>query len=139
MATWDVIQIYGGSTPHILAKPPLLPYHSQLVGNSHWHRNLRFALSTGVVPDISGGDGSPRRPRSGSLLLKAEGEGYVDARRLGIDVDITVSGPTIRTRVPRFSRIRPEDWVEAVYVYPLPGRRRRGHAPNGDRRARRHR
>ena len=37
--------------------------------------------------------------RSGSLLLKTEGGGYADATRLGIDVDLTVSGPTVRARV----------------------------------------
>src|SRR5262249_13613332 len=36
--------------------------------------------------------------RSGSLLLKTE-DGYADATRLGIDVDLNVSGPTIRAKV----------------------------------------
>jgi len=40
----------------------------------------------------------PRDARSGSLLFKTE-DGYVDATRLGVDVDLTVSGPTIRARV----------------------------------------
>src|SRR6478735_4949945 len=61
----------------------------------------------------------PSDARSGSLLLKTE-EGYADASRLGIDVDLTVSGPTIRARVTQIFRNPTKDWVEAVYVYPLP-------------------
>src|SRR6266436_1994559 len=40
----------------------------------------------------------PADARSGSLLLKTD-DGYADATRLGIDVELTVSGPTIRARV----------------------------------------
>ncbi|MET3841758.1 hypothetical protein ABIE49_003836 [Bradyrhizobium sp. OAE829] len=61
----------------------------------------------------------PGDARSGSLLLKTE-DGYADASRLGIDVDITVSGPTVRSRVTQVFRNPTQDWVEAVYVYPLP-------------------
>ena len=61
----------------------------------------------------------PSDARSGSLLLKTE-EGYADATRLGIDFDLTVSGPTIRARVTQIFRNPTKDWVEAVYVYPLP-------------------
>jgi Ca-activated chloride channel family protein len=61
----------------------------------------------------------PSDAHSGSLLLKTE-EGYADATRLGIDVDLTVSGPTVRARVTQIFRNPTKDWVEAVYVYPLP-------------------
>src|ERR1700712_3665465 len=61
----------------------------------------------------------PGDARSGSLLLKTD-EGYNDASRLGIDVDLTVSGPTIRARVTQIFRNPTQNWVEAVYVYPLP-------------------
>ncbi|WP_454622458.1 marine proteobacterial sortase target protein [Bradyrhizobium cenepequi] len=61
----------------------------------------------------------PGDARSGSLLLKTD-EGYDDAIRLGTDVDLTVSGPTIRARVTQIFRNPTKDWVEAVYVYPLP-------------------
>ena len=57
--------------------------------------------------------------RSGSLLLKTD-DGYADASRLGIDVDLTVSGPTVRARVTQVFRNPTQNWVEAVYVYPLP-------------------
>jgi Ca-activated chloride channel family protein len=64
----------------------------------------------------------PSDMRTGSLLLRSEGDsgGYADATRLGIDVDLTVSGPTIRARVTQIFRNPTKNWVEAVYVYPLP-------------------
>ena len=58
--------------------------------------------------------------RSGSLLLKTDDGGATDATRLGIDVDLTVSGPTIRARVTQIFRNPTPNWVEATYVYPLP-------------------
>ena len=61
----------------------------------------------------------PGDARAGSLLLKTE-EGYADALRLGVDVDLTVSGPTVRARITQIFRNPTRDWVEAVYVYPLP-------------------
>jgi Ca-activated chloride channel family protein len=61
----------------------------------------------------------PGDARSGSLLLKTD-DGYADATRLGVDVDLTVSGPTIRARVTQIFRNPTTDWVEATYVYPLP-------------------
>ena len=61
----------------------------------------------------------PADARSGSLLLKT-GDGYADAARLGIDVDLTVSGPTVRARVTQIFRNPTQNWVEATYVYPLP-------------------
>jgi Ca-activated chloride channel family protein len=62
----------------------------------------------------------PGDARSGSLILKTGGENYTDAARLGIDVDVTVSGPTLRARVTQVFRNTTKDWVEAIYVYPLP-------------------
>jgi Ca-activated chloride channel family protein len=61
----------------------------------------------------------PGDARSGSLLLKTD-DGYADATRLGADIDLTVSGPTIRARVTQIFRNPTTDWVEATYVYPLP-------------------
>jgi Ca-activated chloride channel family protein len=61
----------------------------------------------------------PADARTGSLLFKTD-DGYADAARLGIDVDLTVSGPTIRARVTQLFRNPTEKWMEATYVYPLP-------------------
>src|SRR5580698_4593659 len=61
----------------------------------------------------------PSDARSGSLLVKTD-DGYAEAIRLGTDVDLTVSGPTIRARVTQIFRNPTQNWVEATYVYPLP-------------------
>lgn len=58
-------------------------------------------------------------PRAGSLIIKSA-TGDTEATRLGIDVDLTVSGPTMRARVTQVFRNPTNDWVEAVYMYPLP-------------------
>lgn len=63
---------------------------------------------------------SPGEVRSGSLLLKTDGDGLSEATRLGIDVDLTVSGPTVRARVTQIFKNPTQNWVEATYVYPLP-------------------
>jgi Ca-activated chloride channel family protein len=70
------------------------------------------------VPDAS--LSRPGDARAGSLLIKTNGDAYTDALRLGIDVDLTVSGPTVRARVTQIFRNPTQDWVEATYVYPLP-------------------
>jgi Ca-activated chloride channel homolog len=82
------------------------------------------ALATAVLSALSAARAEtvarPGDARAGSLLLKTEGEGYADAARLGIDVDVTVSGPTLRARVTQVFRNTTSHWVEAIYVYPLP-------------------
>lgn len=122
MATWDIIQLHAGSAPLTLAKPSRFRVIRSL-----------FAILFGIVAcalhllparaapaTVSATITKPGDARSGSLLLKTDGTGYVDARRLGIDVDITVSGPTIRARVTQIFQNPTPEWVEAVYVYPLP-------------------
>src|SRR3954447_2238993 len=87
-----------------------------LIGFAALFVNLQPAWSAGLPP---AGVARPGDAKSGSLLLKTE-DGYTDAIRLGVDVDLTVSGPTIRARVTQLFRNPTKDWVEAVYVYPLP-------------------
>ncbi|MEW6639733.1 MAG: marine proteobacterial sortase target protein [Pseudomonadota bacterium] len=62
----------------------------------------------------------PGDVRAGSLLLKDGNDSYTEATRLGIDVDLVVSGPTVRARVTQAFRNPTKEWVEAVYAYPLP-------------------
>jgi len=58
---------------------------------------------------------------SGALMMRAKGgDQVVEAVRLGTDIDMTVSGLTVRTRVTQAFRNDTDHWVEAVYVYPLP-------------------
>lgn len=58
-------------------------------------------------------------PRSGTLLINAA-NGSTEATRLGIDIDLTVSGPTMRARITQVFRNPTQDWVEATYMFPLP-------------------
>ena len=58
--------------------------------------------------------------RSGSLFLKSDDGDTTDATRLGVDVDLMVSGPTMRARVTQIFRNPTSNWVAATYVYPLP-------------------
>ncbi|MGY3546721.1 Ca-activated chloride channel family protein [Bradyrhizobium sp. USDA 4472] len=60
----------------------------------------------------------PGDSNSGTLLLRKAGI-TTEAIRLGTDFDITVSGPTLRTRVTQVFRNPSKAWVEATYVYPL--------------------
>lgn len=56
--------------------------------------------------------------RDGSLLLR-NGDRYVEAPRIAADIDVTVSGPTARTRVTQIFDNPTTGFVEAVYVSPL--------------------
>ena len=65
----------------------------------------------------------PMRPsemRSGALLVRRADGALVEAPRLGTDYDVTVSGPTARTRLTQMFHNPSATHVEAVYVYPLP-------------------
>ena len=57
--------------------------------------------------------------RDGSLLLR-DGDRYLEAPRIATDVDVTVSGPTARARVTQIFDNPTADFLEAVYVSPLP-------------------
>jgi hypothetical protein len=76
-----------------------------------------LAFSSGARPATAA---TPGEARSGTLILKNTDENSTDATRLGIDVDVTVSGPTLRARITQVFRNTTNDWVEAIYVYPLP-------------------
>lgn len=59
--------------------------------------------------------------QQGSLLLKTERPGaYVAAPALETDVHMQVSGMTARVRVLQKFRNPSKQWVEGVYVFPLP-------------------
>lgn len=64
---------------------------------------------------------SPEAMQAGSLLLRMQA-GYTVATRINTDVDIDVSGPVARTTVRQVFRNDGPEWVEGVYVFPLPDR-----------------
>ncbi|MEO1206368.1 MAG: marine proteobacterial sortase target protein [Pseudomonadota bacterium] len=63
----------------------------------------------------------PNEARMGTLLFRAEAPGqFIEAPRLGSDIDISVSGPTARGRITQHFTNPTDGWVEAIYVMPLP-------------------
>ena len=83
-----------------------------------WILALIFVLLSG--PDAAEADGpTPNEMQSGSLLLRME-NGYATATLLNTDVDMTVSGLVARVSVRQEFRNTSKDWVEGIYVFPLP-------------------
>ena len=79
-----------------------------------------------ILGHARAGDGrgeamTPGAMQSGGLLIRnADGPGFAEAVRLGTDVYLSVSGPTVRGRITQVFRNTSDRWVEAVYVFPLP-------------------
>jgi Ca-activated chloride channel family protein len=57
--------------------------------------------------------------QTGSLLLQMQ-SGYATATRINTDVTIRVSGPVARTALSQNFRNDGTEWVEGIYVFPLP-------------------
>ncbi len=62
---------------------------------------------------------TPEQIQSGSLLLRMR-SGYRIATRINSDVAIVVSGITVRATLKQEFRNDGAEWVEGVYVFPLP-------------------
>ena len=62
---------------------------------------------------------TPDQAQSGSLLLRMR-TGYRVATRISTDVDLDISGITVRAVVRQTFRNDGSEWVEGVYVFPLP-------------------
>ncbi|WP_448953253.1 marine proteobacterial sortase target protein [Labrys neptuniae] len=59
--------------------------------------------------------------KSGSLLMRTDDPGsYVEAVRTATDVELKVSGPTIRATLTQMFHNPSKNWVEGIYVFPLP-------------------
>ena len=75
-----------------------------------------LALGAKAAPFVN-----PNDVGSGTLLFKAVEEGkYVAAPLVGTDVDVTVSGPTARTRLTQHFFNPTDGWIEGVYMFPMP-------------------
>jgi Ca-activated chloride channel homolog len=81
---------------------------------------LQAALARPEAPASVAKFFTPSEMRSGALLLRSDGDRFVEAPLVGTDVDLSVSGPTARARVTQMFHNPTDGWVEAVYVYPLP-------------------
>ncbi|MDQ0470964.1 marine proteobacterial sortase target protein [Labrys wisconsinensis] len=135
------------STPVLLAAPPRHPPSPRAVSHRAARAALRRAVlaaaeiaafatlfifvtllacaaaarAEGRAIEVAPQFVSPDDMKSGSLLLQGTQEGrFVEAPKLGTDVDLTVSGPTIRARLTQIFHNPTKGWVEGVYVYPLP-------------------
>ena len=62
---------------------------------------------------------TPSQMQAGSLLMRME-QGYVTATLLNTDVNIRVNGLLARVSVMQEFRNEGTEWVEGVYVFPLP-------------------
>lgn len=58
--------------------------------------------------------------KTGTLLLKADGGSYAEAPKVQTEVGIEVTGMIARTRVSQVFHNPGSDFVEGVYVFPLP-------------------
>ncbi|MGL4967701.1 MAG: marine proteobacterial sortase target protein [Inquilinus sp.] len=106
---WPALQSRFGHAAPLLLLSLLLAVLTLTVGG----RAARAELGPALV--------TPGEMQSGALLFRANEKGrYVEAPRLGTDVDLTVSGPTARAHVTQVFQNPTDQWVEAVYVYPLP-------------------
>jgi len=79
--------------------------------------SLQQAELTELAPrEIGMGDA-----RDGSLLFKTDTPGrYIKAPSVKTDVDISIAGPVIRTTLSQTFQNDSDDWVEGIYVFPLP-------------------
>jgi Ca-activated chloride channel family protein len=63
---------------------------------------------------------TPAEAKTGTLLLKGDGGTYALAPKVATEVGIEVSGMVARTRVSQVFHNPGSDFVEGIYVFPLP-------------------
>jgi Ca-activated chloride channel family protein len=81
---------------------------------------LILALPAEAQIDVTAAtDLTPGQMRSGSLLLRMQA-GYVVATRMNTDIEAQVSGLVARVSVSQSFRNDGQEWVEGIYVFPLP-------------------
>jgi Ca-activated chloride channel family protein len=78
-----------------------------------------FLIATLLVRPVAANGVAPGELLSGSLLMRA-GEGYNAAALLDTNVNITVNGLVARVSVMQEFRNEGSEWVEGIYVFPLP-------------------
>ncbi len=75
-----------------------------------------LSVRSGFAED---GGPTPAAMQTGSLLMRMS-EGYVTATLLNTDVNIVVNGLVARVSVAQEFENSGQEWVEGVYVFPLP-------------------
>ena len=66
-------------------------------------------------------DFARRSGRGGMMLRAANQDAMVPGPLLGTEVEISVTGPIARVRVRQRFQNPSHEWVEGIYVFPLPG------------------
>jgi Ca-activated chloride channel family protein len=85
-----------------------------------WLWVLALVLVLQVMPEAaSANEITPNEAQAGSLLWKME-QGYATATTLNTKVDMKISGLVARVSVRQEFRNAGSDWVEGIYVFPLP-------------------
>ncbi len=96
-----------------------------LRGQSSWTWMTVMLLVTLSCPVLAqpypeaGTDVTPGQMQSGSLLLRMK-SGYVIATHMNTDIQAQVSGLVARVTVSQSFRNDRKEWVEGIYVFPLP-------------------
>lgn len=80
---------------------------------------LVASASVAQPVDKSTSDILPSQMQTGSLLLKMK-SGYVVATRMNTDINARINGLVARVSVSQEFRNTGSEWVEGVYVFPLP-------------------
>ena len=83
-----------------------------------WMLTLLFVLQALPEP-ASASEPTPAAAQAGSLLWRME-EGYTTATTLNTDVRMNISGLVARVKVRQEFRNEGSEWVEGIYVFPLP-------------------
>ena len=83
-----------------------------------WVFVLVLVLQAFPAP-VNGSELTPGEAQSGSLLWRME-HGYTTATTLNTDVRIDINGLVARVKVRQEFRNEGGEWVEGVYVFPLP-------------------
>ena len=83
-----------------------------------WVIALLFVLQAFPAPSFAS-ETTPGAAQTGSLLWRME-QGYSTATTLNTDVRMNISGLVARVKVRQEFRNEGSEWVEGVYVFPLP-------------------
>ncbi|MCP4299630.1 MAG: marine proteobacterial sortase target protein [Gammaproteobacteria bacterium] len=83
-----------------------------------WTWQLALLVLLAPLP-MKAEEPSPNRAQTGSLLWRME-QGYTTATLMNTNVDMKISGLVGRVSVRQEFRNEGSDWVEGIYVFPLP-------------------
>jgi len=80
---------------------------------------LLLVLAVTTFQPVAASGPTPHEMQSGSLLMRMS-EGYITATLLNTDINIKVNGLVARVSVMQEFRNEGSEWVEGIYVFPLP-------------------